>query len=173
MLLSFSKPSLNAIALVKLSPAANLCDLDEHSGRCRRSIGQTFLSMGTIDPRLTRQSKIDFRLQRQLAAYTKEDPLPNRVKPVPVSVIQHVADAAHASHKDGNLAIADMISLAFFFLFRLGEYTGSISDTSPFRFCDVQLIIRGCRLQLQTAPKVAIQSATFATLTFTTQKNGV
>lgn len=138
-----------------------------------RSIGQTFSSMGTIDPRLTRQGKIDFRLQRQLAAYTKEDPPPNRVKPVPVSVIQHVAYAAHASHEDGNLAIADMISLAFFFLLRPGEYTGTNSDTSPFRFCDVQLFVGGRRLQLQTATEVEIQSATFATLTFTTQKNGV
>ena len=45
--------------------------------------------------------------------------------------------------------------------------------TSPFRFCDVQLFVGGRRLQLQTAPEVEIQSATFATLTFTTQKNGV
>jgi hypothetical protein len=99
--------------------------------------------METIDPRLTRQGKIDFRLQRQLAAYTKEDPPPNRVKPVPVSVIQHVAYAAHALHEDGNLAIADMIPLAFFILLRPGEYTGTNSDTSPFRFCDVQLFVGG------------------------------
>jgi hypothetical protein len=138
-----------------------------------RSVDQTFSSMGTIDPRLTRQGKIDFCLQRHLAAYTKEDPPPNRVKPVPVSVIQHVAYAAHAFHKDGNLAIANMISLAFFFLLRPGEYTGTTSDTSPFRFCDVQLFVGGRRLQLQTAPEVEIESATFATLTFTTQKNGV
>jgi hypothetical protein len=48
-----------------------------------RSVGQTFSSMGTIDPRLTRQGKINSRnkdrlpLQQQLAAYTKEDPPPN------------------------------------------------------------------------------------------------
>jgi hypothetical protein len=88
-------------------------------------------------------------------------------------VIQHVAYAAHASHKDGNLAIDDMISLAFFFLLRPGEYTGTNSDTSPFRFCDVQLFVGARRLQLQTAPEVKIESATFTTLTFTTQKNGV
>ena len=131
--------------------------------------------MGTIDPWLTcRQGKIDFRLQRQLAAYTKEDPPPNRVKPVPVSVIQLVPYAVHASNEDGNLAIADMISLAFFFLLRPGEYTGTNFDTSLFHFCDVQLFVGGHHLlQLETAPKVEMQSATtFANLTFTTQKNG-
>ena len=53
-----------------------------------------------------------------------------------------VTDAAHASHEDGNLAIADMISLlAFFFLLRPGKYTGTNSETSPFCFCDVQLFV--------------------------------
>jgi hypothetical protein len=61
-----------------------------------------------------------------------------------------------------------MISLAFFFLLHPGEYTGTNSDTSPFRFCDVQLFVGGCRFS-----EVKIHSATFAPLTFTTQKNGV
>ena len=126
--------------------------------------------MGTIDLRLTHQGKIDFRLQQQLAAYTKEDPPLSRVKPIPVSMIQYIAYAAHASHEDGNLAIADMISPAFFFLLRPGEYMGTNSEMSLFYFCDVQLFVGDRHLQLQTAPEVEIQSATFATLTFTTQK---
>ena len=90
-----------------------------------------------------------------------------------IQYVAYVAYAAHASHEDGNLAIADMISPAFFFLLRPGEYTGTNSEMSLFYFCDVQLFVGGRHLQLQTAPEVEIQSATFATLTFTTQKNGV
>ena len=74
-------------------------------------------------------------------------------------MIQHVAYAAHASHEDGNLAIADMISLAFFFLLHPGEYTGTNSKTSLFGFCDVQLFVGGRRLQLEIAPDIEIQSA--------------
>jgi hypothetical protein len=138
-----------------------------------RSVGQTFAGMGSPDPRLTTQGKIDFRIQRQLSAYTKQDPPPNRVKPVPVSVIRHVMYAAHACHLACSLAVADMIAVAFFFLLRPGEYTGSVSDTAPFRFCDVQLFIGPQRLPLSTASEADLHAATFATLTFTTQKNGV
>lgn len=73
----------------------------------------------------------------------------------------------------GNLAIADMIALAFFFLLRPGEYTGSTSDTTPFRFCDVQLFIGRRRLNLFTSTDAELRSSTFVTLTFTNQKNGV
>jgi len=66
-----------------------------------------------------------------------------------------------------------MIILAFFFLLRPGEYTANRSDTSPFRFQDVQLFIGPTRLDLCTAPPELLRQATFATLTFTTQKNGV
>jgi hypothetical protein len=81
-----------------------------------RSIGQIFVGMGAMDPCLTGQGKIDFRLQQQLAAYTKKDPPPNWVKPIPVSVIRHVMYATHASALPCNMAVTDMIALAFFFL---------------------------------------------------------
>ena len=39
-----------------------------------RTVGQEFASMGAPDPRIILQGNIDFRLQRQLAYYTKQDP---------------------------------------------------------------------------------------------------
>jgi hypothetical protein len=100
------------------------------------SVGQMFTGMGATDPHLMGQGKIDFHLQHQLlASYTKKDPPPNWVKPIPASVIRHVMYATHASTVVCNLvAVADMITLAFFFLLCPGKYPGSVSDTTPFHF---------------------------------------
>ena len=138
-----------------------------------RSVGQTFASMGSQDPRFTIQNKMDFRLQRQLACYSKEDPPPDRVKPIPIAVIRHVLSAALLSATLDNLAVADMIVLAFFFLLRPGEYTATASNTTPFRMCDVQLFIGPVPIDPATDNEQSLWSATFASLTFTTQKNGV
>jgi hypothetical protein len=129
--------------------------------------------LGSEDPRKNSQGNIDFRIQRQLRSYSREDPPPDRVKPVPVTVIQHIMFVALAAATTGNLAIADMIALAFFFLLHPGEYTATPSDTTPFRFTDVQLFIGQRRLNLLTASDAELKSSTFVTLTFTDQKNGV
>ncbi len=99
-----------------------------------RSVGQTFASMGSQDIRKNQVGGIDFRIQRQLKSYAKADPPPDRVKPIPIPIIFHCLAAAFGA--TGSLAlqaIADMIVLAFFFLLRPGEYTGTPSDTTPFR----------------------------------------
>jgi hypothetical protein len=91
-----------------------------------RAIGQTFAALGTPDPRLDPQGNINFRILRQLRGYSRADPPPNRVKPIPVQILRHVAGlAAHPSATLSTQAIADMIVLAFFFLLRPGEYTGT------------------------------------------------
>jgi hypothetical protein len=98
--------------------------------------------MGKSDPRLTNMGKLDFRLQRMQSAYTKDDPPPNRVKPVPIMVVRRILAIARPTHCPFTKALADMIGLAFFFLLRPGEYTDSpASDTSPFQLQDVQLFI--------------------------------
>jgi len=108
-----------------------------------------------------------------LKAFSKKDPPPHRVKPVPVAVLRNVAATAATSHCPHRNATADMTILAFFFLLRPGEYTGGSSDTVPFRFQDVQLFIGPTRLDLATASIASLRQATFGTLTFTNQKNGV
>ena len=116
--------------------------------------------------------KRDFRISRMLSAWNKKDPPPNRVKPVPVQVLRHISVISDASDPLAQ-GIADMIFLAFFFLLRPGEYTDSASDTTPFRFADVQLFHGPRRLDLTTASEDEIRTASFASLTFTNQKNGV
>lgn len=129
--------------------------------------------MGESDPRLGPNLKLDHRLHRMFSFFTKLEPPPNRVKPVPITVIRHIAGIARESNIPFQLALADMIILGFFFLLRPGEYCISPSDSTPFHLMDVQLFVGEQRLNLATATPAQINSATFGTLTFTTQKNGV
>ena len=66
-----------------------------------------------------------------------------------------------------------MITIAFFYLLRPGEYSISTSDSSPFELKDVQLFVGLLRLNLSTATEAQLMSATFAAYTFDKQKNGV
>jgi hypothetical protein len=139
-----------------------------------RAVGQTFAALGAPDPRLDRHGNIDFRIQRQLRGYSRADPPPNRVKPIPIQILRHIAALASIpSATPGTQAIADMISLAFFFLLRPGEYTGTASDTTPFTLYDVQCWIGHQRMLATEIPIADLSRVTFITLTFTTQKNGV
>lgn len=138
-----------------------------------RSLGQTFTATGAADPRFTSQGDMDFRLARQLRFYSKEDPPPHRVKPVPVNVLLWVLHAATSVENPSTSAIADMIALAFFFLLRPGEYTATSSATTPFRLTDVRLSIGSTYIDNFTASDATLDSVTFVSLTFTTQKNGV
>ena len=138
-----------------------------------RAVGQTSLALGSSDPRYTDIGQMDFRLTRMWAAYNKKDPPPNRVKPVPISVLRHIMVIAQAGNNELIQCTADMIVLAFFFLLRPGEYTDMSSESTPFKLADAQLFIGRTRINLITASEGEILSATFCTLTFTTQKNGV
>lgn len=138
-----------------------------------RAVGQTFASVGSKDVRKDAHGGIDFRLKRQLRGYKKADAPPHRVKPIPVTLILHIiAMAFGAAGTVAKQAIADMIVIAFFFLLRPGEYTGTSSDDAPFRMCDVSLFLGSAALNVITAPLADIAAATSGSLTFTDQKNG-
>jgi hypothetical protein len=68
-----------------------------------------------------------------------------------------------------------MIVLAFFFLLRPGEYTAkATAEAHPFLLENVQLFTGPThRLDFTSATDPQLQQATFATLTFANQKNGV
>jgi hypothetical protein len=135
-------------------------------------IAQTFLNLGADNPRLNSAYKIDFCLQRTLAAWKLTDPVPLRVKPIPISVIRRIATlATENTGDDTSRAAADMVIIAFFFLLQPGEYTDN--ETNPFCLTDTQLFIGNTRRTLLTAPAEELRQARFASLTFTSQKNGV
>lgn len=137
-----------------------------------RSVGQTLASMGAADPRLSATGAIDFRLHRQLRSYSRTDTPPSRVKPIPIQIIRHlVHDTVGGPAPDQ--AVSDMIVIAFFFLLRPGEYTGTTNDDTPFRLRDITLSIGSHPFDHANAPMDVLQSADGVSLTFTTQKNGV
>ena len=98
-----------------------------------RLIGQAIAMLGAKDPRMTSTGKLDGRLQLQFCCYSRQDPPPSRVKPIPFQVLRRLACVAAASRDPELQAVSDMIIIAFFFLLCPGEYTGTKSDSSPFR----------------------------------------
>ena len=135
-------------------------------------IAQTFLNLGAPDPCLNSAFKIDFRIQRMLHTWSQTGPAPLRVKPIPVSVIKRITVMATSDViSDTFRAACNMIIIAFFFLLRPGKYTDNTRD--PFCLADTQLFIGARHLDLSTAPTSELQVARFASLTFTSQKNGV
>jgi hypothetical protein len=99
-------------------------------------IGQTFSLLGHPDPRLNQVGKQDVCITRMLAAFSKKDPPPHRVKPVPNAVLRNMSATASTSNFPIQQAAADMIILAFCFLLRPGEYTTQVyqSGCSSFPF---------------------------------------
>jgi hypothetical protein len=95
------------------------------------------------------------------------------VKPVPIIIIIFIAAQAFGdTRSEEEMAIADMITIAFFFLLLSGEYTITLSDDAAFKMQDVVLYIQGCKVDLFAANTDEVKSATSASYTFTTQKNG-
>ncbi len=70
-----------------------------------RSIGQTLASLGFQDPRLQPSGKLDLRLRRQLQSYSKTDPSPTRVKPIPLQIISRVIHQCYATTDPAEQAI--------------------------------------------------------------------
>jgi hypothetical protein len=138
------------------------------------AIGQAHARLGAPDPRKDSHGGIDFRIQRQSSSYKKVDRPPHRVKPIPIIIILYILAQAYDNHRlESNLAIADMIVIAFFFLLRPGEYTGTTSDDAPFRLEDVHLYIGGRKLDSHTASLAELDAASSVSYKFTTQKNGI
>ena len=105
-----------------------------------RLIGQAIAMLGDKDPRMTPKGNLDGHLQLHFRCYSQQDPPPSRVKPITFQVLRRLACISAASRDPELQAIADMIIIAFFFLLRPGEYTGTKSDSSPFRLSDVTLL---------------------------------
>jgi hypothetical protein len=131
-------------------------------------------SLGYQDPRLQQSGKLDLRLHCQLQAYTKEDPLPARVKPIPLQIVQHVVQHCYSTRDTKMQAIGQMITLGFFFLLRPGEYAYTDNpEAAPFRLQDIHLLRHRMWLNVFTCPEHDLDQASHVALEFTKQKNGV
>jgi hypothetical protein len=109
-----------------------------------------------------------------LKSMKDRDPAPKPMLALPVETIEAAAAVAfdiHASPR--NRAAADMITVAFFFLLRVGEYTLSSKEarTVPFRVKDV-LFRRQHRIIPNNSPLATLLQADSVTLWLDNQKNG-
>jgi len=130
--------------------------------------------MGYRDPRLLPSGKSNFRLNRQLSHYNKANPPPSRVKPILCSVLPHTVQLHQLAYCPQSHAIADMVTLAFYFLLRPGGYAQTSNpDSMPFRLVDVHLRRGQTRLLHLSCPLQELDSALFVCLEFTNKKNGV
>jgi hypothetical protein len=116
--------------------------------------------MGAPDPQLAASGKHEFRLGRLFAAYAKNDAPPMRVKPVPIQIIQHALTLANSVPSADNLAVANMILIAFFFLMRPGEHTVT-KDNTPFKLKDIQFHVGQNRYNAATIPLGLLPAASF------------
>jgi hypothetical protein len=141
-----------------------------------RAIGQTMASMGAGDKRLDGPKKVEYRLSQLLSGWKKADPAPSRVKPVPLSLLNHMYESAVGLDDTFSLAVADISYIGFFYICRPGETTepsAADSRSSAFRLCDTefthgQRLLRTLRDALDV---LALASA--GALIFTDQKNAV
>jgi hypothetical protein len=138
-----------------------------------RVMGQAFAQLGAADIRKDAFSEIDFCLTHQFRCYKKEDAPPSRVKPAPILIVIFILHQAYASNSSKDRkAISDLITIAFYFLLRLGEYTGTISNDTSFCLQEVELHVHDRLLDTLTATLDDLTATTTLFLTFTTQKNG-
>jgi hypothetical protein len=86
-------------------------------------------------------------------------------------VIISLAFREHNS--ETNQAITDMTTIAFFYLLRPGEYTGTTNDGASFRLCDLQLWVGNRAADVIHATEAQLLANTSTSLVFTIQKNGV
>jgi hypothetical protein len=143
-------------------------------GKAVRAIGQTLAALGLPDARLTTKGTMDIRLTRQLAAYAKDDPPPQRVKPVPISILRLAAEFRLMADSCKANAIANMLLLGFYFMLRPGEYAHTDSrEATPFRLRLVHLFARNQRINHLTCPIHQLVTASSVALEFDKQKNGV
>ena len=140
-----------------------------------RSVGQAFARMGSPDPRLNQFGVVDRRLSTLYQAWKKSYAPPARVKPLPMGIVRGAVQLAHAAAMPISLATADCLTIAVCFLLRPGEYAGRPQTAADdlFRLQDVGMWVGGRQLNIADCPLPDLQAATFPTLTFTSQKNGV
>lgn len=134
-----------------------------------RAVGQAYAGLEAPDPRLDTHGHIDFRLLGLFRSWTRVDPPPSRVKPLPMSLFARVVHhTAIQEDTPGALAAANTLILGYFFLLWPGEY---LRRPRPGLSDDLAMWVGARAINPCTCPLGDLQAATFTTLTFTRPKN--
>jgi hypothetical protein len=141
-----------------------------------RHVAQTILLAGYDDPRKTRgSSELDLPFTRLLASYRQTDPVPQPQLALPVNTVE-AAGIHYQSNDARTRAAGDLVTAAFFFLLRVGEYTMPRKNvrtrTVQFRVQDVTFRHADGTVILNTAPLAVLAAARSVTLFLDNQKNG-
>ena len=136
------------------------------------AVAKAFTRLGLPDPRLDSAGNLDPRLSDLFAAWSRDDPPPSRVKPLPVQVLHHAQSLVAYAPDEYTRAAVDLAWIGFFFLLRPGEHC-STGSNHPLTLRDVSLRLGHTSLCLLTAPLHSISSASHSGITFNTQKNRV
>jgi hypothetical protein len=132
---------------------------------------------GYDDPRKTPGTQeLDLPFSRLLAGYRNADPAPKPQLALPVNTIEEAGRHFDAPNKPRLRAAADLVTTAFFFLLRVGEYThpkgNARTRTVPFRVQDVTFRRLDSTVIPNTAPRAQLLAASSVTLFLDNQKNG-
>jgi len=140
-----------------------------------RHVAQKFVLDGHPDPRRASpaQQSLDLPIARLIKSYRDADPPAQPKLALPVSTITALAtNYRWTPHLD---AVTDLVTIAFFYLLRVGEYTcpGTPRDkrTIPIRSCDVRLLRHG-ELLPHAATLATLITADSATICIANTKNG-
>ena len=146
------------------------------------AIGKTFEMDGQPNPTYQnrRGTKHWTKLQDQFRHYKRQDPATLPQLAVPVTLIEHILDQALNSRSRApiqrqQLATADLINIAFYFLLRVGEYTKPRTlqqNTKPFRVRHVTFRDAQGHTIPNTAPLHELYKAVDASIRIPNQKNG-
>ena len=143
--------------------------------RALRHVAQRIILDGHPDPRKASpaQQHLDLPISRLLKSYRDKDPPPQPKLALPVSTIEAISrNYRWTEHQH---AVADLVTIAFFYLLRVGEYTAPACSrtrrTIPLRKCDIRLWQKGVLLH-HSAGINTLLSADSATICIANTKNG-
>jgi hypothetical protein len=142
-----------------------------------RHVAQTLCLAGYDDPRRSYgNTELDIPFRHLLESYSTQDPAPQPQLAITVATIER----AGAFHQAPNLprvwATADLVTIAFFFLLRVGGYTMPAAShsarTVQSRTRDVTFRDAAGNIVPHTSSLLALSQAATVTLWFDNQKNG-
>lgn len=125
------------------------------------------------DPRYGTQFQQHLALRQQRRAYSKADPPPNKVKPIPLQLVRHACSQQPPTCR--GRALASALINGFFCTLRPGEHVHSSSpskDAHPVRLQDTTFHTPKGSLNGATGALSQLKKASSITLNFPNQKNG-
>ena len=117
-------------------------------------------------------------LAELMRGYERDDPKAQPKLAVPVAVTKHVlaeAKTTTSKHRNKIQAVADLITIAFYFLLRVGEYTYKPGETQtvPFHVGHITFRTADSMAIPQDANLATLHTAVEATMRITNQKSGI